>query len=687
MEDHGKWPTMGKWTTMNHSGHQWTMDNNKCRLPIGVHCAFWDTSNKKNSPQRSQSSQRMLRTRRFSETSTSSVISVISVVKKLIPVRLYASALKFLSPLLILFILLLLPASINAEVNYSVEFIGIQEDCTRETLQSVSDLFTLKDHPPATPSALKARIDDDLTNLLKPLHSLGYYDAAIESHISQEGEETHVELHFFLGPLYRFAVVRAVQAPEKELCPEVAATFQQLDFKEDYLAEGSPALTQSVLDGRDSLTYAAGLLGYPLPKIMAEEVVVDRKTKTVSVTYVLDLGPQARMGVVSIDGLRDVKTSVVRHVICWKEGELYSPVPLEETEESLRSLNLFDYAKVHIDDQLAEDGTIPIFIEVMESKHHSVGLGISYTTQLGAGVSGEWVDRNVHGRGERLELQGVLMQLQQEAVLAYTIPNVWRSWQDLILKAEYEHENPISYNERSVELSAILRSRISCSTTISYGLAFRRLHSTHSRNGGRYALLKAPFTYFWRNTDYPEDPSEGLTFSLQITPNQDLERDYIFFLNSQATTTFYIPLDSKKREVFAGKFLVGSIVGARTPDIPAPERFYAGTEQTLRGYRYLTVSPLDAHRKPKGGSSIAVASFELRHKITQQYGVVLFYEIGNVYTPSFPELDHKQLQSAGLGFRYFTPIGPLRLDVAFPLNRRHGVDHLAEFYFSIGQTF
>lgn len=644
IEDHAKWTTVGKGAVMNHSGHHKVVRPSR---PVILTTAW------------------------------------LQAETAWFPLRQY---LKSFSTLLTLLLLLLLPDSIHAEVNYTVEFIGIQEDCTRDTLESVSDLFTLKDHPPATPSALKARIDDDVTNLIKPLYSLGYYDAAIESHTSQEGEKTRVELHFYLGLQYHFSVVHAVQAPEK-LCPEDTTSFQQLCFNEEYLAEGAPALAQSVVDGRDSLIYAAGLLGYPLPKIMKEEVVVDRKTKTVSVTYILDLGPRARMGAVSIDGLRDVKASVVKHTICWDEGDLYSPVPLEETEESLQSLNLFDYVRVHVDDQLAEDGTIPIYIELMESKHHSVGLGISYTTQLGGGVSGEWVHRNVHGRGERLELQGVLMQLQQEAVLAYTIPNVWRSWQDLILKAEYEHENPISFDERSVELSAILKSRISCSTTISYGLAFRRLHSTHSRNHGRYALLKAPFTYFWRNTDYPEDPSEGVTFSFQITPNQDLERDYIFFLNSQATTTFYIPLDSKKKEVFAGKLLIGSIVGVRTPDIPAPERFYAGTEQTLRGYRYLTVSPLDRHRKPKGGSSIAVASFELRHKITAQYGVVLFYEIGNVYTPSFPELSHKQLQSAGLGFRYFTPVGPLRLDVAFPLNRRHGVDHLAEFYFSIGQTF
>lgn len=630
--------------TMNN-GRQWTMECGKHPLSVGAHCSFKNRAR-----------------------------------ARFVPLSL---------KLLLFFSFLFLPlANLTAEISYTVDFIGIPETCVRDTLESVSTLVTLKDKPPATPLALKARVDNDVTTLIKPLHSLGYYDAAIEPHLTQDCEGTHIELHFYLGPQYRFSKVCVIQAPERPLCPADMAAFQTLHFTADELAEGAPALAQSVVDGRESLLYDTGLLGFPLPKIIAERVVVDRRCKTVSVTYVLDVGPRAVMGCVSIDGLKCVKRSVINHVICWREGDPYSPCPLEETEEALLGLNLFDYVKVHIDDQMAEDGcSIPIYIEVMESKHHSVGLGLSYTTQLGGGVSGEWVHRNVNGRGERLELQGVLWQLQQEAIVAYTIPNVWQSYQDLILKAEYEHENPLSFNEHSAEVSAILRTRLNCKETISYGLAFKRLHSTRSRDNGRYSLLKVPFTYTWRNTDYLEDPSEGLTFSFKATPNQDLQPDYVFFFNAQATTTFYIPLDSKKRQVFAGKFLVGSITGTNTPNVPAPERFYGGTEQTLRGYRYLTVSPLDAANQPLGGNSISVASFELRHKITQTYGVVLFYEIGNVYTPSYPEFYRKQLQSAGVGLRYYTPVGPLRLDIAFPLNRRPGIDHFAEFYFSIGQTF
>lgn len=148
----------------------------------------------------------------------------------------------------------------------------------------------------------------------------------------------------------------------------------------------------------------------------------------------------------------------------------------------------------------------------------------------------------------------------------------------------------------------------------------------------------------------------------------------------------YQSLTEDKRHVFAVKLMAGSIFGASGHEIPPPERFYAGSESTLRGYRYLTVSPLKHDNKPIGGRSMLVYSMELRNRIGKDFGLVFFYDIGNVYENALPDFKEKLRQSAGLGIRYYTPIGPIRLDAAVPLNKRH-IDNNLEVYFSIGQSF
>ena len=136
----------------------------------------------------------------------------------------------------------------------------------------------------------------------------------------------------------------------------------------------------------------------------------------------------------------------------------------------------------------------------------------------------------------------------------------------------------------------------------------------------------------------------------------------------------------------AGGANVGAIVGAERNEIPADERFYAGGGGSIRGYAYQTVAPLSG-TDPIGGRSIFELSLELRLKLTEQFGLVTFLDGGNAFTSQTPDFRESLLWGTGLGFRYYTPIGPLRLDVAFPLDRREGIDDSFQVYVSLGQAF
>ena len=120
--------------------------------------------------------------------------------------------------------------------------------------------------------------------------------------------------------------------------------------------------------------------------------------------------------------------------------------------------------------------------------------------------------------------------------------------------------------------------------------------------------------------------------------------------------------------------------------IPADERFYAGGGGSIRGYAYQTVSPL-REGVPVGGKSLLELSLETRVRITEKVGIAAFLDGGGAFAAGFPDSDERLLWGAGLGVRYFTPIGPFRLDVAIPLNRREGLDDAFQVYISLGQAF
>ncbi|MDP1879860.1 MAG: outer membrane protein assembly factor, partial [Parachlamydiaceae bacterium] len=256
------------------------------------------------------------------------------------------------------------------------------------------------------------------------------------------------------------------------------------------------------------------------------------------------------------------------------------------------------------------------------------------------------------------------------------------------------HNHNKSYTETTFSFSGIIERKVSERLQISYGGMYKILRSMHSANNGIFDLIKVPLQLRWTNADSLLDPTRGMTVQLRATPSLQIRNPRFAYSINTFTGTHYQSLRKDHSVIFATKLTVGSIFGASNHDIPPPERFYAGSENTLRGYRFLTVSPLGRRDKPLGGRSLLIYTLELRTKIQKNFGLVFFYDIGNVYKNFFPNLKKGILQSTGLGIRYYTPIGPVRLDIAFPLNRRkklehrHGhIDSVMEAYFSIGQSF
>jgi translocation and assembly module TamA len=215
----------------------------------------------------------------------------------------------------------------------------------------------------------------------------------------------------------------------------------------------------------------------------------------------------------------------------------------------------------------------------------------------------------------------------------------------------------------------MLQKRISKETEAMAGIRAEWLHSLNFEGSHLYHLAKIPLQLKWSNANNLLDPTKGETLNVKLTPATNFSKPSFFYLINNTTLSGYHSIINKKLTL-AARLVFGNILGAARNTIPPPDRFYGGSENVLRGFKAYTISPLHHKRIPVG-----------------DFGYVLFYDVGNVYKRNVPELRLHQYHSVGCGLRYTTPIGPLRFDVAVPINKRPQIDPNFQIYFSIGQAF
>lgn len=564
---------------------------------------------------------------------------------------------------------------------YEVEWCGNVPEETISLLQIHSTLISQQNSPPATTTTLKYRAEADLDNLLRVLHSQGYYNAKIDFQYDFKSIPNKILVHIQTGPDYPFSSFRIIGA-ESNCFQYDTITLEDLD-----IVLGEPALPKKILEAEDKLLDIMEMNGYPLASITQREVIANQATHSIDVTLQVDSGPPIFFGPTTILGLTNVNEAFFAKKIAWVQGGIYDPRLVEETQNALEASGLFRSILIRHQESATENNQLPIEIEVEEARHRSVGVGLAYNTQRGVGVMAEWEHRNIRSMGEKLSCDLDLWRDLHEVSILYTQPDYKMSKQDLLWSLDFKHETTRGFREYSFSLSRMIEHQINDCTRISYGGMYKRLLDTHSDGSGVFNLLKTPFNIRWSNAKNLLDPYSGCTLNFHAEPSLNFpKRPFAYCINS-LTASLYNSLTSDKRYILASKLLVGSIWGSSRRTIPASERFYEGTENTLRGYRFMTVSPLNDDHKPIGGRSMMILSEELRVRATDTLGWVLFYEVGNVYENPVPYFSRKVLQTVGYGLRYHTPVGPLRVDFAVPLNRRKHLDPRCQIYLSIGQAF
>jgi translocation and assembly module TamA len=574
-------------------------------------------------------------------------------------------------------------AGARAEVPYSVEITGIDDDQLQQDVEATSQLVKLKDRPPASVAALRRRADDDMPRLKQVVESAGYRAAAIDYAVDEAASPVKVTVKVMPGPLYHLEAV-TLQTPDGGTPPAIDAA----NPKAFGLELGGPASSAPVLAAEPKIVDLLAQHGRPFAKVSKRRVVVDHGTRTMSVTYTVEAGSTANFGAVSIEGVKTIGLVYVENRIAWRQGASFDSREVEKTRKALVDSGLFNTVRIVNGKEAADGGEVPMTIYLSERQPRSIGAGISYNTSEGFGTNAFWEHRNLFGNAEKLRLSAEFAQSRLGLVANYRQPDFLRKDTDLLGTAELADDTPVAYTSRRERLFSGLERRFGQLVTGSAGLQFEHANVTEQARliTSAYSLAGVPLTLRRDSTDDLLNPTTGTRTAATVTPYTSVAGRNLTFASSRLSGSAYRKLGSTDRLTLAGFGTLGSIVGESRDDLPADKRLYAGGGGSLRGYGYQLAGPINGDHKPFGGRSLLEFGTELRIKITETIGIVPFVEAGNVYDQSYPKLGSRLLYDTGIGARYYTPVGPVRFDVATPLSRRPG-DALFQIYVSLGQAF
>lgn len=547
-----------------------------------------------------------------------------------------------------------------------------------------SVLMARIDDLPPSPAALRRRAVEDETLFADIAASLGYYDAVFAHRVDQPAEPggpLRVLLFGQAGPEYVIDDIVVRTTPGGDGAAGLELPRVRLGLK-----VGDPARAALVVEAEANVVRLVQERSYPLATLAERVATIDRDTKTMTVLLRVDPGARARFGPVTVEGNEGIDRDYILRRLPWAYGEPADVRLLERGRKSLISTGLFNRVAVAFADKVGADGLLPVTVTVTERPRRSIGAGVSASTSEGLGTSANWTHRNLFGGAEKLAFRASYGEVESGVHGALTIPDVFANDQNFTVESGYAEHRTDGFDSISYTVGGRFDRRLSDVLSVDYGLSFERSRITDDGEERQYTLVGVPVGTTIDTSDDLLNPTKGGRTRLTFTPYLESLGSTLSFYSTYVRHAQYVSLDREGALVFAARAGFGSIFGASTGNLPADKRFYSGGSGSVRGYAFQSVGPLDAGDEPTGGSSLLEFAMELRWRVFGDFGIVPFIDGGQVYDQETPSFDEDLQWAAGLGFRYFTPIGPIRADLAFPLNPRDS-DDVFQVYFSLGQAF
>ena len=528
--------------------------------------------------------------------------------------------------------------------------------------------------------------------LLSALYAAGHYGPVI--HILIDGREADsiapldapsaigkIVVSIDPGPAFVFSTTTVAPLAQGQSLPS--------DFAAGQLA-GAGQVKAAVQAGIDGWRGQ----GNAKAAVAAQDLTADHASATLSVDVRLNPGPVLRFGDLTVNGATNIRPERVRKIAGLPTGQRFDPAEELRAAQRLRRSGVFSSVTLTEDDAITPPDLLGITADLAEALPRRYTFGAEVATNDGLSINGGWLHRNLLGGGERFEVTGAVSNIVSSGsgldyALGTTLdrPATPDADSTLNLSAALGHKDDADYTADTVSLGVGLTHYFSDTLTAHGAVAYDFSDGSDEAGNFTYRSLQLPLGVALDRRDSKTDATKGYYLDLGAKP----------FFGFGATddgarltmdARVYRALGAKGGAVLAGRLQGGAILGASALGTPRTDLFYSGGGGTVRGqaYQSLGISVLDGSTwVDTGGTAFVAASVEARVKVSANIGVVGFVDAGAVGEGTVTGANSDWQAGAGLGLRYGTAVGPIRLDLAMPV---HGaVGSGVQIYVGLGQAF
>lgn len=510
-------------------------------------------------------------------------------------------------------------------------------------------------------------------------------------------------------PNGKLKLILEIEEGEQSTVAEIRIRGNTVFTTEELLARFQQKINQPVSEANvkadsDFLVALYSDRGYPKMQV-ENRLRLSQDRKRASIEYRITEGEQIFVDRIVISGNYRTKRGIIEESLYFEEEDPLSLRKISESQSRLYGLNIFDRVEIDMPRPDSLQKFQSVLIKLTESKPYTLTYGVGYQSfDLLRGLFGI-SNRNLFGTGRTIALNTRAGFREGRVVITYLDPHLFfhRLTSDISAFGEYGERESFSFRRYGASLNVERklseeRAYVEVGTvpepakSIFLRYAFENIDTDSEpeviepEDRPFLAIRISSFTFgaVRDNRDNPIDPFDGnyLSSSLQLASNVLGSETDFFKTFSQAQ--YYLRY---RKSVIATSLRLGLAWGFRTTnELPLSQRFFAGGGRTIRGFEQDTAGPLAANRQPRGGNMLSILNLEYRFPVFGSLGAVIFFDYGSVFAQVSDFAFSEMRESAGLGIRYKTPIGPLTLDWGYKLDRKPG-ESPSEFFISVGHAF
>jgi translocation and assembly module TamA len=574
----------------------------------------------------------------------------------------------------------------GAALRYEVRLEGLDVEQTEAVAGQFDALSTLRssEKAPANVAQIDRRAREDAELLAELLRARGYYDAEVEPQVTTEAGRVIVALAAEPGDQYRFT---GVEVRGLEGAPQQAQALRDaFGIRKD-----DPVDAAAVNAGTAALRQRIGQGGFPFAQVPDPEVVVDREARTATLVLSVDPGGASRYGRIIVPEGALFSARHIGEIARFKPGQNFEASDMDDLRRALIATGLVSTVTVAPQPGATPD-TVDIAVRIEPAPPRTIAGELGYGTGEGFRAAVSWQHRNFIPPEGGLTARAVLGTREQTAAISLRRNNFRKRDHVLTADVALSHLDQPGYEARTFLLGAgierqtniIFQKKWTWSAAVNLIASDERgaIGSTTSTMRRTYLIGALPGMLAYDGSDDLLDPTRGFRLAGRFSPELSLQDGAFGYGRLQLDASAYRPVS--KRVVLAGRVRLGSIAGAAADRIAPSRRFYAGGGGSVRGFGFQAIGPRDQDNNPTGGRSLAEFAAEARIRFGA-FGVVPFIDAGNIYRSALPDFSSLRV-GAGLGVRYHSNFGPIRVDVGTPINPQRG-DSRVTVFVSLGQAF